>query len=494
MSAAGSELRRSVAGGVIWTASSQVARQAIQVCVTAVLARHLLPDAFGLIGMASVAMAFAAPLNEMGLSAALVQKKDLAPSHASAVFCFQVAVAAAAATVLFLAAPWVALFFRREELVPLLRIMCWNLPMSAAAMAPQALLLKQMRFGTVAAAETLSLAGAGAVGAAMALAGWGVWSLVGQSLAGTALMTSVLVASSGLNPLSRAARPTRAHLKDLMGFSAPLAGYQALNFASRNLDDILIGRFLGAESLGYYSMAYRVMMYPLQKVSGVVGRVSFPAYALMQDDVARIRRGYLKAIQYIALITFPMMAGVMVVAPELTQALFGPGWEPVAPLILVLSLAGMTGSIGTTVGGLFLAKGRAGLMLRWEIAASACYAAAIVAGLSWGLMGVAVGYTATALVLWPISHIVANRLIDLPMRQFFAALAPPAGLAAMVAALLVTLRLVWAPEDPAARMAFLVACAVAGGLAYATAAVVGRPAAVGDALKLARETLSGGIR
>ena len=491
MSATAENLGKVAAGGVVYTATSQALRQAIQLGVTAVLARHLLPEDFGLIGMAAVTLAFVAPLNEMGMGAALVQRKDLTPGHATAVFWAHIALATAAALLLSACAPLIAGFFKRDELTPLLRLMCWNLPIGAAASAPSALLARDMRFGQLAVCETISLTAAGLFGAVMAVTGWGVWSLAAQALAASVMTALLLVPLSGLRPLSAHSRPTWRHLKDLAAFSAPLTGYQFLNFASRNLDDILIGRFLGAGALGYYGMAYRVMMYPLQKVSGIVGRVSFPAFASMQDDLTRIRRGYLRTVRYIALVTFPMMAVVMVAAPEMTEVLFGPTWRPVAPLIAILSLAGMTGSIGTTVGSIFLARGRSDLMLKWEVVASSCFTAAIIFGLQWGLTGVAVCYTVTALILWPLSHMIANRLIELPMREFFLALAPQAILAALPAAVLLAVRQLWMPVDAASRIAFLVVCAVTGATVLAIAAFVGKPAAAAEALALTRDTLAG---
>ncbi len=490
MSAPVQGLRNAAAGGVLWTGLSQGFRQVIQAGVTAVLAHQLMPGDFGLVSMAAVSLAFVAPVNELGLGAALVQRKELEPGHATAVFWCQVTLASSAALVLSLAAPWIAGFFQRDELVPLLRVMCWTLPLGAAAAAPQALLLRELRFGPVAWVETLALAGSGTIAVVMVLTGWGVWSLVAQALAGTALTTVMIIVLSRFNPLSPSCRPRMAHLRDLVRFSAPLTGYQILNFLSRNLDDVLIGRFLGVEALGYYSMAYRVMMYPLQKVSGIVGRVSFPTFSTIQQDLPRIRRGYLKSIEYIALVSFPMMGALMVVAPEFTRVLFGPSWGPVAPLIVVLSLAGTAGLTGTTVGSLFLARGRTDVMLKWQMAASACYVLGITIGLRWGLMGVAVGYTTVALVLWPISHLVANRLIGLAMVDFFRALAPAATFAALIAALLLGLRLAWAPTETPAQIAFLSACAAVGALAFLTAGLLGRPAAAGELVTLARETLS----
>jgi PST family polysaccharide transporter len=211
----------------------------------------------------------------------------------------------------------------------------------------------------------------------------------------------------------------------------------------------------------------------------------------MGDDLARLRHGYLKTVQYIALVTFPMMTAVIVVAPSLVRVAFGPGWEPVALLIAILSLAGMAHSVGTTVGGLFLSRGRADSMLRWELVASACYTAAIVAGLPWGLPGVAIAYTATALVLWPISHAVANRLIDLPLGELYRRLVPPAVLAAVVGCGIAVLRVAWQPADRGTEAAFLGAAAALAALILSGGAALGRPAAIGEVLGLVRDAFAG---
>ena len=486
------DLRRTAAGGVAWTASSQAARQAIQIVVTSILAWNLAPADFGLIGMAAVALALTAPLNEMGLSAALIQRKDLRPGHAVVAFWCQVGVASILGGALALAAPLVATFFHREDVIPLLRVLCLGLPLGAAAATPQALLQRQMRFGRMAGIETLAQGIAGALSVVMAFSGYGVWSLVAQSLTGSFLSAALFLGAARFNPFAVSGFPRTRDLRDLLAFGAPLIGYQVLNFVSRNIDDILIGRFLGAESLGYYTMAYRVMMYPLEKVTGVIGRVTFPAFSSIQEDPARLRRGYVKVAECIALTTFPLMTVMIIAAPAFTRVIFGPAWDPAAPLIAVLSLAGMAASVGSTTGNIFLARGRSDLMLRWEMVASVCYTIAIVAGLSRGLMGVAVAYTVTSLILWPISHAVANRLIDLRLADFYRTLVPPAALAAVIAAALLALQAVWGPSAATtASASFLAAVLSVTAIVVAAAAALGRPAAVAEALSLAREALRG---
>ena len=131
-------------------------------------------------------------------------------------------------------------------------------------------------------------------------------------------------------------------------------------------------------------------------------------------------------------------------------------------------------------------------MLRWEMVASVCYTIAIVAGLSRGLMGVAVAYTVTSLILWPISHAVANRLIDLRLADFYRTLVPPAALAAVIAAALLALQAVWGPSAATtASASFLAAALSVTAIIVAAAAALGRPAAVAEAWSLAREALRG---
>ena len=460
---------------MFWGASTQVLRQVIQLAVTAVLARYVLPEQFGL----------------MGMGAALVQKRDLALGHVSAVFWAQMGASLAMGGAIALAAPLIAGFFNREELISLLRVLSLNLPIGAAASAPQSMLLRDLRFRSLALLETGVLAVAGASAAILAVAGWGVWSLVAQSLIASVLTAVSVLILARFNPLSRAAVPSFAQLRELSRFSGPLAGYQILNFVSRNIDDVLIGKFLGATALGYYSLAYRVMMYPLQKVSGTIERVFFPAFSTIQDDPQRLRRAYVKAAEFIALITFPMMAVMMVVSPEMTRVLFGPDWAPAVPLIAILSAAGLAGSIGTTVGNIYLATGRSDQMLKWAIFATICSVAAVAIGLLWGVIGVTICITITSLILWPISHHFANKLIGLSLADLYRSLLPPAALAAVIAVLIALVRVAWAPEGTAAQTAFLLVGAGIAACVYGACALMGRPRVLVEALAAARETFEG---
>lgn len=204
-----------------------------------------------------------------------------------------------------------------------------------------------------------------------------------------------------------------------------MTGFNLFNYFARNADSVLIGRFLGAQDLGYYSLAYRLLLYPLQTVSHVIGRVMFPVYAQLQTDDARFRRAYLKTTGAIAFVTFPMMLGLMMCARPFVLTLFGAQWMPVIPLVMILAPVGMLQSIVTTVGAIYLAKGRTDYMLRWGIVTGILAMVAFAIGLPWGVRGVAVAYAlATAICLIP-NCVIPFRLIQLRIGELRSALLRP---------------------------------------------------------------------
>jgi len=225
------------------------------------------------------------------------------------------------------------------------------------------------------------------------------------------------------------------------------------------------------------------MLYPLQNVTAVLGRVLFPALAQVQDDHPRFRRGYLQTSVAIATITFPAMLGLMAVAGPFVEVFLGSKWTPVALLLVILAPVGLVQSIGSTVGSIYTAKGRTALMFRVGLAASVLVVASFVMGLRWGIVGVAASYAiislATALPLLGI----ATRLVELPVSTVLKTLAPVLGFALLMLVPVALLRL--GLEKVAALPALMVlAPTVAlGFIVYATSLLYWRPAFLRDLLK-----------
>lgn len=425
--------------GILWSGSSQAARQILQIGITAILARLLTPADFGVLAMVTVFTSFIALFSELGLGAALVQRKGVTEAHLSTAFWMTLLAGAALMILTMASSPLVAWFYGRDRLTPIVLVISVNFLIGATGAVPQALLQRNMEFGRLALIENGALLGSGLAAIFLAWRGWGVWSLVGQSVVSVSLTAGLAWSLSGWRPrwLFR-----RSCLRELWGFSSHLLGFNVLHYAARNLDNLLIGKFLGATALGYYTLAYRLMMLPLQNVSWVLGRVLFPAFARIQTELARVRHNYIRLIRYISLLTFPMMAGMAVVAPELIRILYGNQWERAIFLVRVLCLVGLLQSVGTTVGTIYLSQGRSDIMLKWNLFFVPIVCSAILVGLRWDVEGVAVAYATVGIVFWYVPHFIANRLIDLDARTFLRALVP-AGAAAAIMALLLSIWRWW---------------------------------------------------
>ena len=283
------------------------------------LARLLAPSDFGLLTMSAVGIAFADLLGDLGTSSAVIQRKEPSQSLLSSIFWFNLGIGLFSASALFALSPLVASYYREQRISSILKLLALVLPISAAGTVQRSFLERDLAFRKLATVEAGSAVLASTVGIVMALQGYGVWSLVMQTLVAGGATTTLLWFATCWKP---SLIFDWAAMGSIQGYSLNLAGFNIFNFLSRNADYLLIGRFLGTQNLGYYSLAYRIMFYPLQNISAVIGRVMFPVFAQVQDDDARFRRAYLGAAGSIAVITFPMMAGIFAVCDYFVLTVF----------------------------------------------------------------------------------------------------------------------------------------------------------------------------
>ncbi|PKN26923.1 MAG: hypothetical protein CVU64_16895, partial [Deltaproteobacteria bacterium HGW-Deltaproteobacteria-21] len=210
---------------------------------------------------------------------------------------------------------------------------------------------------------------------------------------------------------------------DLMGFGLNMTGFQIVNYFARNVDQLLIGRFLGAQSLGYYAMAYKLMLFPVQNISWVITRVMFPAFSKIQKDLPRVAENYAKMVRYVSLTTFPMMLLFFTVVPDLIHLVWGVEWEETIPIVRVLCFCGMVQSVVTVGGSVYLSQGRADLQLRMSLANVTLTTLSILIGLQWSAFGVALAYTAFNLLWAPISIYVVTRILRYDVLKIYGILA-----------------------------------------------------------------------
>ena len=313
-------LRQKTFKGLFWSFLSQGGRQVSQIIITTILARLLSPNDFGTLAMVTVFTNFAMIFSEMGISGALVQKQDIHDRHYYSAFWLNIIVGIGLTLIFIAVSPLIAWFYKKPELKPILFMVAFNFLFSSFAIIQQTILTKAMDFKSLAIRDIIAMILAGIVGITLAYHGFGVWSLVYQLIAYTIINVFLLWI---LSPWRPKLEFDITDIKDIFHFSSNATGFNILNYFSRNIDQLLIGKFLGSEVLGYYSLAYKIMLYPLQNISWVIGKVMFPAFSKIQNDLEAVRTSYFKMLKSISLITFPLMAWLFCVAPEVVDVLLG---------------------------------------------------------------------------------------------------------------------------------------------------------------------------
>lgn len=408
------------ASSLLWSVAGQAGRLTGLLASNVILARLLTPFDFGVTATVLIFVNFAVVVAEQGFGAALIQKKDIEERHRSSIWWVNMALGLAMTALFLAAAPAVARFYGEPALSPLMRAVSALFIMNAFGATHASLLSRDLEFAVLARAETAA-AWSGAVAAvALAFVGAGPWAIVGQSIVASVVGSAALWTLSSWRP--KALFDARA-VRELAGFSTDQFVTNAATYWARNVDNVLIGRVLGQSSLGVYTRAYAVMLFPINRISRVLHRVMLPSFSLIQSDPARMASLFQRMTRVVALANFPLMLGVLACAPDFTATLFGPQWGDMVPVLRVLVGVGLIQSVTGLLGSLYSSLGRTSLRLRVQIPLQAVEVAGIVIGLRWGVLGVAYGYALATLLTAPVTIHFACRLVGLTVGDFLSNLA-----------------------------------------------------------------------
>jgi O-antigen/teichoic acid export membrane protein len=408
--------------GIKWSTISQFSRQIMGLVTTVTLAKLLLPSDFGLVGMATIATGFVGIFGDLGTSSAIIQRKNISDSLLNSLFWINVVFGLLAMLIILAIAPLIAGFYQEPRVTLVLRVLSLNFLISSVSNIQKTLLERKLAFNTSAKVEISAVLSGAVVGISSAIVGWGVWSLVAQTIAVTSITTLLLWKFTEWKPKFMYSWKA---VEEVRSYSLNLTAFSIFNFFERNADNIIIGKFLGAQDLGYYTLAYRLMLYPLQSISAIISRVMFPLFSSLQDDNTKFGQAYLRANSTIALISFPLMLGLWALVEPFILTFFGKQWQPVILLLLILAPVGMIESIMTTSGMIYQAKGRTDLMFRWGIGAGTYLIIAFLIGLNWGVVGVAAAYAIASFTMAYPLFAIPFSLIQLPMRKLGIALSRP---------------------------------------------------------------------
>ncbi len=397
------KLKKQVLTGVKWIAIANIFRQILSLISIVIFAKLLSVEDFGVFSILMIFNSFLIIFGDMGTTAAIVHTQKPSKLLLSSVFYFNLMTGLLLSFILILSSTSISLFFEIPKLELLLKLISLNFIIMSFMLVQKALLEKNMDFKSISTAESLSVLIGLILGLISAYYGMGVYSLITQTLSTSIIATIMLWYYSKWKPEWSFSLD---EIKNIWKYTANLSAFEIINHFSTQADSFLIGKYLSASALGIYSIAYKIMLYPLQNISRVLMRVLFPAFSKLQNNDAKFREVYKHAIFYISLIAFPIMVGLMSTAEVLVDILFGDKWEGLALLLIILAPSGMIRSIYTTTGAIYKAKGNTDLQLKIGIAFTVITIIGFIIGLSYGVNGVATSYLITnILISYPVFKI-----------------------------------------------------------------------------------------
>lgn len=411
------QLGDSAARGATVTLVAQVARFVLQLVSLSVLARLLSPEDFGLVAMVTAVIGVSEILRDFGLSTAAIQAKRLSGGERTNLFWANVALGLGCAILIVAFAPLIVQFYGDDRLHVIILSLCWVFVVSGASTQFKAELTRSLRFKALAVADVGAQACGIVAAITCAMLGGRYWAIVLQQITFIVMTMALSAALCRWRP----GLPKRGvSIRRFFRFGAGFLGTQVLAYSTKNADNVAIGAYIGAEPLGLYSRAYQLLMTPLSQINTPMTRVALPILARVQDDDATFQRYLLRAQLVGCYLTATASALVAGLAVPIVAVLFGPGWEGVAPILMILAFGGVFRAVGSIPYWIFLSRGLTSQQFLMYLVVRPVLIAMIVAGVPWGVRGVAAGCSLGYVLDWGVQLWWSGRCARLSVRPIFA--------------------------------------------------------------------------
>ncbi|MEP3145191.1 lipopolysaccharide biosynthesis protein [Qipengyuania citrea] len=408
--------------GALWSAAQILLRNGLALVITAILARILSPQDYGLVGMVATLTALLQVFANMGLSWATVRSAELNQKQVSGLFWINLGVGLLAWGGMVAAAPLIAQFYDEPALKLIAIVSGTSFVFAGATVQPIALMTRSMDFRRISMIEVLALLSGASVSLFMAFTGAGYWALVAQAPVQAAVRLALCIRPSAI---SISAPRWVPGLGAMISFGSLLVATEFLIFLARNLDGILIGKYWGATELGYYNRAYFLMLLPSMLASGVLSQVMVSSLSSLQHDLDRLANAYRRALCMVAYVGTPIALGLGLSASVVVPLVYGPGWDKVVVLLEWLSIAGVTQPIFLTYGWLFTATGRVRTYLWVTLINSIILGTVFYLTVPQGTIAIAKGYGLVMGLVLPLPVLwIAHRKSGIPFLLSLKYLAP----------------------------------------------------------------------
>ena len=407
-------LKHKTVKGVGWSFIDNLSSSGVSFLVGLVLARLLTPSEYGIMAILTIFIAVSNSIVDSGFSNALIRKTDVKRVDYNTVFLFNLVVSGLLYVVLFFAAPAISVFFKEPLLVEVMRVIGWVLVINALAIIPRTLFVKDVDFKTQTKVSLIASVSSGVVGIGMALAGMGVWSLVGQQLSRQLLNTLFLWVYSTWRPIWEFSLQS---FRELFGFGSKLLLSGLLDTVFKEIYSLVIGRCYTSAQLGQYTRASQFNQIFSSNLTTVIQRVSYPVLSSIQDESERLREAYRKVIKSTMLISFACMLGLAAVAKPLLIILIGEKWLPAVGFLQIICFSGMLYPLHAINLNILQVRGRSDLFLKLEIIKKIIAAGPLILGVLFSIEYMLWGSVCTSFIAYFLNSYYSANLINYPTKE-----------------------------------------------------------------------------
>lgn len=382
-------LKQHTKSGLFWSTASNIANQGIRFVFGIILARLLSPNDYGVIGILAVFMSVVSVFIDCGFSQALIRKQDRTQTDFSTEFFFNIGVGLLGYLILFISAPFIALFYDMPILTPVLRVLSLGVVINSLCVVQSAQFAIRLDFKTPAKLAVGTQLFSGVIGIVMAYSGWGVWALVFQQVFGGLLNAILLWLFAGWRPTSEFSKES---FRYLWGYGSKILGASLIQQVYDNIYPLVIGKAFTASSLGLYSRAQGFASLPSGNISGIIVNVTFPILSKIMNDEKKLVDTYRRMIKSIAFVVFPLMMGMAASASPMVKILLNEQWYGCIILLQLLCFALIWQPLSALQLNLLKIIGRTDIVFKLEIYKRSVGLLTIFASIPFGVKGMCIGF------------------------------------------------------------------------------------------------------
>lgn len=426
-------LKQKAISGLFWSFMDSFATQGITFIVGIILARLLGPREFGLIGIITVFIAISSSFVNSGFGNALIRKQNCTQRDFSTVFYYNMAMGILFFLILFFTAPVISQFFKEPQLKYIIQVLGFVLIIDSSTIIHQTILSKRIDYKLQTKISIISSLISGIISLIMAFNDFGVWSLVAKQLFQQTINSLLLWTWNQWRPLLIFCSKS---FKELFSFGYKLLISGLIDTLYRNLYYIIIGKYFSAQELGFYSRADQFKSLPSTNLQGIIGRVSYPTLASIQDDIPRLKNSYIKLIRSSMLLSFMMMLGMAAIAKSLIIALIGEQWEQSIIYLQLLCFVGMFYPLHALNLNMLQVLGRSDLFLKLEIIKKSLAIPIIIIGIMLGIKEMILGMIITSMIAYYLNSYWSGTFIGYSIIDQIKDIFPSFKLAVLISAII----------------------------------------------------------